>query len=150
VWVILYRNMGWGELDNTNHVIMHSIWIFWCLFWRYSCMIVIAPLIFLMHVARAWVTWYLVLDLYCFIIYIGFLYWTVRCFTYCGVSPTNPKVIGGENGGFYPVFWGVCDLGVLILCSGWLGERSYLISLSSLMTPVKWEGRTKDVVQVLL
>jgi hypothetical protein len=37
-----------------------------------------------------------------------------------------------------------------MICSGLLGERSYLISLSSLMTLVKWEGRTKGVVQVLL
>jgi hypothetical protein len=59
-------------------------------------------------------------------------------------------VTDGENGGFYAIVWGFCDLGVLVLCSGWLGERLSLIALSSLMVLVKWEGRTKYVVQVLL
>jgi hypothetical protein len=81
VWVIFYMHMGWGELDEINHVIMHSNWIPRCLFWRYSCMIVIAPLLCLMHVTRARVTWYLVLDIYCFIIYIGF------CIDLWGVLP---------------------------------------------------------------
>jgi hypothetical protein len=72
VWVILCRHMGQGGLDEINHAIMHSSSIFWCLFWRYSCMTVIAPLLCLMLITRARVTWYLVLDLYCFIIYIGF------------------------------------------------------------------------------
>jgi hypothetical protein len=50
VWVILCRNMGWGELDEINNVIMYSSSIFQCLFWRYSCMIVIASLLCLMLV----------------------------------------------------------------------------------------------------
>jgi hypothetical protein len=71
VWVILCRHMGWVELDEINHVVMQSRWIYRCLVWRYSCMIVIAPLLWLMHVTRSRVTWYFVLGLYCLIIYIG-------------------------------------------------------------------------------
>jgi hypothetical protein len=100
VWVILCRHMGRGGLDEINHVIMHSSSIFRCFFWRYSCMTVTAPLLCLMLVTRARVIWYLVLHLYCFIHIYGFLYWSVRCFTYCCVSLAKHKVIDGENGRF--------------------------------------------------
>jgi hypothetical protein len=79
-----------------------------------------------------------------------FLYWSVRYFTCRCVCLAYPKVIVGEKWKFHVVVWEFCDLGVLVLCFGWLGERSSLISLSSLMAPIKWKGRTKDVVQVLL
>jgi hypothetical protein len=39
MWVILYTHILWGEMDEINHVIMHSRWIYWCLVWRYMCMI---------------------------------------------------------------------------------------------------------------
>jgi hypothetical protein len=67
----------------------------------------------------------------------------MRCFTCCCVGLANPKVIDGENGRFHVVVWGFCDLRMLMLCSRLLGERSSLISFSSLIAPIKWEGGQK-------
>jgi hypothetical protein len=52
----------------------------------------------------------------------------------------NPKVIDGNNERFYAIVWGFCDLGVLMLFSGWLCEMSSLIVINSLIFSVKWGG----------
>jgi hypothetical protein len=71
------------------------------------------------------------------------MYWSLRCFTCYYVGLANPKVTDGENGRFHAVVWGFCHLGVLMLCSKWLGERSSLISLSSLMALVNGRAGQK-------
>jgi hypothetical protein len=61
-------------LDEIDHVIVHNSQDLWGLSCRCSRMSVYAPLLYLMLVTRARVTWFPVLNFYCFIIYMSLVH----------------------------------------------------------------------------